>query len=312
MSKRLRYGFAAVLLLACLTVVVWQGSFAGTFGSFAPDDPEQTFVFYGISILIFLLMLALGFMLVRLVVKLWMERRSDRAGSRIRTKLVFGALALSLMPVFFMVLFSVYVMNATLQKWFTRPVEHELVDMAKIATALDRQTSDKANAQAELIATLFESRQTGIEARQSGDGTLLDGSLEDAGWLARFCQSHSILAAAIVPAGGGAPLARFGVFPGPNEPLAVRGRAPVRLAGGVQGTVNLTIAAPLDVVAQQKGIEAYDRAFLQLSEQRKVIRRHFLQLLVLIAFFIFFIASWLAQYMARQISSPITALLRAA
>ena len=63
MSKRLRYGFAAVLLLACLIVVVWQGSFAGNFGAIAPDDPEQTIVFYGISILIFLLMLALGFML---------------------------------------------------------------------------------------------------------------------------------------------------------------------------------------------------------------------------------------------------------
>ena len=38
-------------------------------------------------------------------------------GSRIRTKLVVGAsLALSLMPVFFMVLFSVYVLNATMQK----------------------------------------------------------------------------------------------------------------------------------------------------------------------------------------------------
>ncbi len=300
MPKRLRYGLAAVLLLACLIVVVWQGSFAGNFAAIAPDDPEQTFIFYGISILIFLLMLALGFMLVRLVVKLWMERRSDRIGSRIRTKLVFGALALSLMPVFFMVLFSFYVLNATLQKWFTRPVEHELVDMAKIASALGRQTADKANAQAESIATLYEARLAG------------DSALEDAGWLARFCQSHSILAATVVPAAGGAPLARFGLFPPAQDPLVVRGSAPVRLPDGARGTVNLAIAAPLDVVAQQKGIEAYDRAFLQLSEQRKVIRRHFLQLLALIAFFIFFVASWLAQYMARQISSPITALLRAA
>src|ERR1019366_1466046 len=279
MSRRLRYGLAAVLLVACLIVVVWQGSFAGNFVGIAPDDPEQTIVFYGISVLIFLLMMALGFMLVRLMVKLWVERRSDRTGSRIRTKLVAGALALSLMPVFFMVLFSVYVLNATLQKWFTRPVEHELVDMAKIASALERQTREKANAEAELVAALFEARQTP------------DNTLEDVSWLGRFCQSHSILAASVVPLNGGAPLARFGVFPGPvnkpsgstPQPPVVRGSAWVRLAGGGQGTVSLVIAAPVDVVEQQKSIAAYDRAFLQLSEQRKVIRRISLQVLTLIA-----------------------------
>ena len=56
--------------------------------------------------LIFLLMVTLGFMLMRIVVKVWVERGSDKPGSRIRTKLVAGALVLSLMPVFFMVLFS--------------------------------------------------------------------------------------------------------------------------------------------------------------------------------------------------------------
>src|ERR1700761_4197116 len=108
MPKRLLYGFGAVLFIVSVTLIVWQGSFSGSFGKFAPDDPDQTFVFYGISILIFLLFVWLGFMLVRLIWKLWIERRSDRLGSRIKTKLVVGALLLSVMPVFFMVLFSVY------------------------------------------------------------------------------------------------------------------------------------------------------------------------------------------------------------
>ena len=92
MPKRLLYGLGAILFIVSVTLVVWQGSFSGSFGSFAPDDPDQTFVFYGISILIFLLMVTLGFMLVRLIVKLWIERSHDRPGSRIRTKLVVGAL----------------------------------------------------------------------------------------------------------------------------------------------------------------------------------------------------------------------------
>jgi two-component system, NtrC family, nitrogen regulation sensor histidine kinase NtrY len=102
MSKRLLYGLGAVLFALTVTLIVWQGSFSGNFGSVVPDDADQTFFLYGISILIILLFLTLGFFLVRQIVKLWVERGHDRLGSRIRTKLVLGALALSLMPVFYL------------------------------------------------------------------------------------------------------------------------------------------------------------------------------------------------------------------
>ncbi len=131
MPKRILYGLGAVVFLFSVTLIVWQGSFRfpASFGSFAPDDPEMTFVFYGISILIVLLMVTLGFMLVRLIGNSGSNAASDRPGSRISTKLVVGALALSLMPVFFMVLFNVYVLSSTMTKWFTLPEQHELVDL---------------------------------------------------------------------------------------------------------------------------------------------------------------------------------------
>src|SRR4051794_17681059 len=152
MQKRLLNGIAAILLIISATLVVWQGSF--DFGKFRPEDPEQTFVFFGISLLIFLLMVTLGFMLVRIIVKLWVERRSDRLGSRIRTKLVAGALALSLLPVFFMVLFNYYVMNRTLTRWFTGPTEHMIDDFQQVSGALEQQIRGKALAEAQLIAAL--------------------------------------------------------------------------------------------------------------------------------------------------------------
>ena len=281
----------AILLVICATLVIWQGSFAGSFGNFAPDDPTQTFVFYGISILIFMLMVTLGFMLVRIMVKIWIERRHNRAGSRIRTKLVVGALALSLMPVFFMVLFNFYVLNATMQKWFDRPAQHELVDLRKISTELDQQTQDKAEAEAELLAAMPEVK------------AMLEGRPADANWLERFCEDREILAASIGPENGGAPVARYGNFPGPKSSPAVTVR---------RGPVRLSVAVPVDVAQQRKAIEEYDRAANQLSSQRKAIRSNYLLLLTLIAIFIFFVASWLAQYLARQISGPISALLRAA
>ncbi len=292
MPKRLRHVLGAILLLASVTLVVWQGSFS--VGSFAPDDPEQTFVFYGISILIVLLMVTLSFMLARLIIKLWIERSHDRPGSRISTKLVVGALALSMMPVFFMVLFNVYVLNRTMQKWFTLPEQHELVDLATISTALDRQTNDKANAEAELLALSPETK------------LVLTNPFADRSWLARFCLSRDIVAASITPVGDAArsakPLASFGEFPGPNGPPAVV---------VTQGPVRLAVAVPVDVVQQRHAIEEYHRAFDRLSTERRATQSISLLLLILIALFVLFAASWLAFYLARQISGPISALLRA-
>ena len=91
MKNRILYGFALVVLVISATLVIWQGSF--NFGSLGPSDPNQTFIFWAVSTLIFLLMVTLGFMLVRRGVKLYIERRSNREGSRIKTKLVIGALA---------------------------------------------------------------------------------------------------------------------------------------------------------------------------------------------------------------------------
>ncbi len=143
MPKRLLYGLGAVLFIVSVTLIVWQSSFSGSFGSFAPDDADQTFVIYGVSTIISLVFVYLGFMLIRLIWKIWIERASDRLGSRIKTKLVAGALLLSIMPVFFMVFFSVYVLNNSMGKWFNLPAEHERVDLDRIAKALDRQTREQ-------------------------------------------------------------------------------------------------------------------------------------------------------------------------
>src|SRR5580692_11221902 len=215
MPRRLLYGLYAVLFIVSVTLIVWQGSFSGSFGSFAPDD-DQTFVIYGVSTIIFLVFVYLGFMFVRLIWKIWIERSSDRLGSRIKTKLVAGALMLSVMPVFFMVFFSVYVLSNSMGKWFNLPAEHERVDLDRIAKALDRQTRDKANAEADLLAATPETR------------LVLAGGTSDSSWLAQFCRARGIVAASIARSSlaSDKPIAAFGQFPGSKD-SAITVQSPV-------------------------------------------------------------------------------------
>ena len=137
MRKRVIYGSGVLLLAALTTLIIWQGSFS--FGDYGPSSPEQTYAIWAVSTLIFLLTVTLAFMLVRNFVKLYIERRSNREGSRIRTKLVAGAVALSCIPVFFSVLFSVYVLNRSLERWFTRPAENIKMDFVAISQAMERE-----------------------------------------------------------------------------------------------------------------------------------------------------------------------------
>src|SRR5271157_147267 len=202
MRKPLLYGFAIVALVLSVALVVWQGSFSPW--QFGPTDPEQTFIFWAISSLIFVLMVTLGFMLVRAVVKLYIDRRSGHEGSRIQTKLVLGALALSITPALFLVLFSYEVLNRNLDKWFSQPAETSHQTFLQISETLQNELRDEAELQAALLAAQPETR------------LLIEQGVKTPGFLQRFAKEQDLAAAAIVPVTGGDPL---DAVPGDHRPV---------------------------------------------------------------------------------------------
>src|SRR5882724_3116333 len=162
MSKRRYLIWSGVVLLAILlTLVVWQVSF--NFGEYGPANAAQTFVFWAVSTLIFLLTVTIGFMLFREGVKLYLARQGNREGSRIRSKLVLGALALSLLPVVFLVLFSYVILNRNIDKWFSRPAEGVRINLIDSGKAFSEEVQDRAQALANWIGALPEARSGGAD-----------------------------------------------------------------------------------------------------------------------------------------------------
>jgi len=299
MKNRILYGSALVLLIISTALVIWQGSF--DFGGFRPNDPQQTFTFWAVSILIFLLMVTLGFMLVRIGVKLYIEGRSNREGSRIKTKLVIGALVLSFTPVFFMVLFSVHVLNRTLEKWFMAPVTGERGDVIQIAKVLEDEIRKKADAQAALLA-----------ARPETHALLTSGNREP-GALEQFCRAEDVKAAAIESSSG-----TVADRCGPSDALRTNDKTTivvsrlVDVGGETVGRVLLAPQIPLDMAQKRAAIEVYNSYYAQMARFRHEVRTSSLLLLSLITLFVLFVATWIAQILARQISVPIAALVHAA
>ena len=299
MQKRLLYGSAIVALVASVVLVLWLGSFR--FGEFGPADPTQTFIFWATSSLVFVLMVTLGFILFRTGVKLYIERRSNREGSRIKTKLVIGALALSFMPALFLVLFSVHVLNRNIDKWFSQPLEAVRQSYNAISVALRREIHDEASLAAALLAEQTEAQQA------------LAGGQLPPGYLQRFAKKTGLESASLF-ASGGAVVETFGPVPTAplQDPQLALASAPVESGGKLLGHVAVSMRVPVDIAEQQAAIERNNRFYAQLAGSRRQIRMFYLAMMALITLFVLFVATWIARFLADQISTPISALLHAA
>jgi len=297
MKRRLIYGSATVLLMLSMLLVLWQGSLRVPFG---PRDPSQTFIFWAISSGIFVLMVTLGFILAKTFVKLYIERRGNREGSRIKTKLVVGALLLSFVPVFFLVLFSYEVLNRSLKIWFTNPVENQLKLYVNVATRLQHEMQDEADAQAALLAAQPETRQ------------LVAGGTRTAGFLQSFCNMQD-LQSAVVMSPGESVLDAFGPpIPTQHDEHLIVSQALVRDGDRTIGSVQIAELLPIDAVQQRAEIEGLNRQWGEIIKDRRNVTRFYIMLMALITLFVLYIATWIALFLSKQISGPITALLSAA
>src|SRR5580658_11240670 len=117
-----------------------------------PNTNQQLLFFASLSALIFLLFVALTFVLARNLLKLFAERRLGVLGSKFRTRMVVGALLLSFAPVVVMYWFAYGLMNRSINIWFSTPVEEVREDTDAMASLLANYAAQNARAEAVSIA----------------------------------------------------------------------------------------------------------------------------------------------------------------
>src|SRR5579875_1984150 len=109
------------LCLAVLAAVIF------TLGSLnAPVHPRNNGEFailFSLSVFTFIVFFVFLFVLIRSIVRLWAEHRAGILGSRFKTKMVLGAMGVSLLPVVLLFFFSYALVNRTMAIWFPKPLE---------------------------------------------------------------------------------------------------------------------------------------------------------------------------------------------
>jgi two-component system, NtrC family, nitrogen regulation sensor histidine kinase NtrY len=280
MKKRLLFAFGLLALLVLATLVIWQGSL--DFGNYQPESSTQVYLLWVVSTLVVLLTITLSFMLGRAGVKLYIERQQGAEGSRIRTKLVVGALALAILPAIFVVGFDIQILNRTLDKWFAKPSFEVKEELVKIGLSLNKEAQSRIDAQARWIAM-----------RAKADDFKIAN-----------CQELGVDRVWIKAAAGRT--GDFELCPGPQP---VRGTLTGVSALGDGRTVVVEDRMSIDLVKIERNIQKSLAVYEDHRRGQQDLRKAYVGLLTLITLFLLFVATWLGLFMARQISVPISALL---
>jgi two-component system nitrogen regulation sensor histidine kinase NtrY len=133
-------------------------------------DPESTgaiFVYTGLSAGAFVLFVGILVLLVRNVLKLYADQKSRVMGTRLRVRMLWGAVLVSLLPIAFMFFFSYSLMNRSVDRWFSQPVTQMRDDSNRMALELAQYTSANARVEADSIAA---SLPPGLGSGTSGPG----------------------------------------------------------------------------------------------------------------------------------------------
>ncbi len=306
---------SGLVLLVLIGLSFWQTSL--DFGDFRPENTTDTFVLWGVSTLVVIGMITLAFVVARSLLKVYVERRQNKLGSHIKTKLVAAALALSVVPVAVHVTYSIVLLNRNVDKWFSQPtIEVLRASEAVVAHANDvilRKTQNDVDALAgnPAAAAALIDREASVELKH----------------LARQVNAEYL---ALLPLGSREPAVEIfqgGIVDGPAhwrvlKPVGdnrasgidfnmVFATAPVYSEDVEVGAALIAWSIPDEILHKQALMKEQFVNWQELEGRRPLVWRSYAYMLALITLFIAFVAVWLALFASKQIIRPIEALVTA-
>lgn len=317
---------SVIALLLMLSLVAQSGFNLKPF--ITPDTATETLVLYALSTLNFLAFVTVLFVLLRSIIKLVRERRAGRVGSKFKTRLVAYAIGLSLLPVLLLFFFAFGLLNRSIDRWFGEPAR-QIVDDAHI---IEGEYFKKEEAELASIARAI-ARSLAMPSRQDFKSTAFQQSI-------RQEMSEYNLALTRVIAGGerltievGAQPAEQDIqetlaaaeqhaladdvpFTGSDEgdsPTVIYVIAGIRVNDAARHPRLLIIARefPPELTARVANINEQHTQFHNLKDKIKRIKTIYILQLSVVTLLLIFAASWLALYVARNITVPIQALAEA-
>ena len=333
-----------VILLAGLVCVLLLFAIAQQAFNLSPfvGKPEsQTALFlWAFASLNVILLLVCSLILLRQLLKLYFEQKSQQVGSRFRNKLLLSFVGLAFIPGVFMSLFAYAVVHRNLDKWFSPPMDLAQQAVSEIGNLAERSFNDLAVLKAKLLARHLDSQGSENELKELVLAKLVN-----------LANELEITFFVIFDSIGNAQVAyrkdslyfpqnpSFGEIIKPirnlrelsedqnflREVIGKSIRVPWEDSGKVItdqslilsgdrtkiGSLIIGILPPSKVMTRAGELTFLSQNYAQMKERRKMIRTNFMLVLGLVTLLILFAAVWIGLFLSRKIAVPILALAEA-
>jgi two-component system, NtrC family, nitrogen regulation sensor histidine kinase NtrY len=270
-----------------------------------PEESDQFVILFALSTFILLAFLVFGLILLRNVLRLWANRKAGQLGSRFRTKMVFGAMGISLLPLVFLFLFSYSLVNRTLNLWFPKPLEIANAESQKLLDELGREIRDRLNDRAarSVPAVLAGGAQAMIDDKLGPSGP------PDAVWV---LDANGLITDSAPASLGPDHLRRARVLPSGSDIWQTDGDTYVAGSAPFTGG-RLYVGRKLrpDFLVGFNTIEEETNTYEQQRQHIRLYKNQILLALLLITVLLLFSTTWVALFLSKQVTVPIEALAEA-
>jgi two-component system, NtrC family, nitrogen regulation sensor histidine kinase NtrY len=310
-KSRIWLGLGGLFVVLLLAAVFTLGSLNIPF---EPRAWDEVVVLYALSTFIVAALLVFGLILGRTLVHLWAERRAEQLGSRFKTKMVLGAMAVSLLPLVFLFFISYALMNRTLNRWFPHSLETANAEMETLLreghrleyirlAALAKRVAAEAGAKSPANRDAMIETAARLAAQQGAEGVW---AIDSAGvvlpvgdpMVSPLKVDPSLKLARELPSGGELWESQSTYYLAASAPF---------------GTGYLVVAhrLPADFLDLYSKIQAQTTAYGIEYQQIHAFKWQILLTLSLFTVLLLFAATWSALYLSKQVTVPIQALAEA-
>jgi PAS domain S-box-containing protein len=313
-KQRLGLAIGGILLTLLLAAVF-------TFGSlnvpFEPKSWREVMTLYAVSSFITAAFLVFGLILARSTLRLWVERSREQLGARFKTKMVVGAMAISLLPILFMFIVSYSLINRSLLLWFPKPLETASEETQKLFNDLGRAQLPRLRGlalQAQAAASkpgedvLQRSFALGADAVWilDRDGRAIRGGIvcenQPENRAGPICAQPNVLGqyAHALPSGVEVWQAAGGNYFAARVPLVEGNLATGFVVAGNRTSPN--------VLNRLTAIQSQTLEYYRGKQDLRALKRQMLLILLLFTVLLLSAVMWVALFLAKQVTVPIQAL----
>jgi nitrogen fixation/metabolism regulation signal transduction histidine kinase len=296
--------YVAGFCLVTLVLLVFAQAAFNLNPFLSPTLLNQTALLYTLSTLIFLVLLVFVFVLLRTLVKVFAERKQQKPGSQFKTSLLMSMIALTLVPATLLFLFTFGLVNRSIDKWFSAPVD----EIFRATDELNRQWRLERESLARGILDHF-GEQAQLDLDKTRQDFKLDGLfvLDPAGNILESSADQKLPFSVVTQA-----LSALGSSDEVFFDVSA-GWIAARRVKSERGTEIFiaTFPAPAKIRDMISKIASERARYDELNEKRKSYRDTYVYLVLLMMVLVSFAAVWIGLFLSKRITVPIEALSEA-